>query len=99
MTVPEDRKCCLEMARQVDYECDVHPTDDCPDKVIQYTRRFDEYTIPIRDGGSYNEFTSTPPRLVCEDSGTVLNPVTKNTFLPDAIDPDELCETLAENGY
>ena len=48
---------------------------------------------------AYNEYTSTPPRLYCASTDEVLNPVSKNTFLPGAIDPDRLCDVLAANGY
>ena len=59
---------------------------------------FGTYGSEFSSMSAYNEFTSTPPRLRCE-SGDLLNPVTKNQFLPGAIDPDVLCETLAANGY
>jgi hypothetical protein len=48
---------------------------------------------------AYNEFATKPPRLYCESTSESLNPVTKNIFLPGAIDPDVLCATLAKNGY
>ena len=59
---------------------------------------FGQYGGQFSSKSAYNEFTSTPPRLRCE-SGTLLNPVTKNRFLANAIDPDVLCQTLAANGY
>lgn len=48
---------------------------------------------------AFNEVASRPPHLYCESTGEALNPVTKNEFLPGAIDPDALCQTLAANGY
>lgn len=48
---------------------------------------------------AWSELASKPPRLYCEASGESLNPITKNEFLPGAIDPDGLCDTLAANGY
>lgn len=33
--------------------CQAHPDpEDCPDILIQYMPRFDEYRLPVRDGGS-----------------------------------------------
>ena len=48
---------------------------------------------------AYDMLTSTPPFLYCVTSGAVLNYVTKNTFLPNRIDPDNLCAVLAGAGY
>lgn len=59
---------------------------------------FGQYGGEFSSKSAYNQFTSTPPRLRCE-SGAQLNPVTKNKFLADAIDPDVLCPTLAANGF
>ncbi|MBM7839152.1 hypothetical protein JOC54_002423 [Alkalihalobacillus xiaoxiensis] len=42
--------CCEDM------EAHMHPTDcdhdDCPDKLMDYNNRFDEYSLRIHDGGS-----------------------------------------------
>ena len=46
---------------------------------------------------AYATFTLTPPRLYCATTDTVLVPVSKNTGLVDAIDPDALCDVLAAN--
>jgi hypothetical protein len=48
---------------------------------------------------AFNASASRPPRLFCESTEVLLNPVTKNVFLPGAIDPDALCTTLAGSGY
>jgi hypothetical protein len=48
---------------------------------------------------AFNEFGSRPPHLYCESTSESLNPITKNEFLPGAIDPDVLCQTLSSNGY
>jgi hypothetical protein len=48
---------------------------------------------------AFNATASRPPRLFCESTEVLLNPVTKNVFLPGAIDPDALCATLAGSGY
>jgi hypothetical protein len=48
---------------------------------------------------AYNAAASRPPHLFCESTEVLLNAVTKNVFLPGAIDPDALCSTLAASGY
>jgi hypothetical protein len=48
---------------------------------------------------AYNAAASRPPHLFCESTEVLLNPVTKNVFLPGAIDPDALCAILASSGY
>ena len=41
------------MRAQLTHQCDQHPDpDNCPDVVVTYHPRFDEYGMPIRDGGS-----------------------------------------------
>ncbi|MCG8351078.1 MAG: hypothetical protein MI924_25190 [Chloroflexales bacterium] len=48
---------CVHIADQITQTCDQHPDPhDCPDVLIVYAPRFDEYAIPIRDGG---------PSVVC----------------------------------
>jgi hypothetical protein len=40
------------MQAQVDHTCPQHPEPDtCPDKLVTYTPRFDEYGLIIHDGG------------------------------------------------
>lgn len=48
---------------------------------------------------AYDQFSFTPPHLFCVATARVLNFVSKNSFLPNAIDPDLLCAVLAANGY
>ena len=44
---------CVHIADQVTQTCDNHQDPhDCPDILITYSPKFDEYCIPIRDGGS-----------------------------------------------
>lgn len=44
---------CVHIADQITQTCDQHPDPrDCPDILVVYVPRFDEYAIPIRDGGS-----------------------------------------------
>jgi hypothetical protein len=59
---------------------------------------FGQYGSPFAASSAYNDFTSTPPVLYCSGNDTVLNPVSKNTFIAGAIDPDVLCAVLAQNG-
>jgi hypothetical protein len=48
---------------------------------------------------AYSLDSGTPPTLYCESSGDLMNPVTKNSLIPDALDPDNLCDELAASGY
>jgi hypothetical protein len=57
------------------------------------------YGNPSALTSAYNTAASRPPHLFCESTEVLLNPVTKNVFLPGAIDPDALCATLAGSGY
>ena len=44
--------CCELMATAVESECEQHPVrHDCPDALLAYSSRFDEYGILIHDGG------------------------------------------------
>jgi hypothetical protein len=47
---------------------------------------------------AYDQFTTTPPHLECATTSEALNFVSKNTFLPNVIDPDDLCATLQAAG-
>lgn len=60
--------------------------------------QFGQYGSPFASLSAYNEFTTTPPLLYCVNTDAVLNPVSKNTFIAGAIDPDVLCAVLAANG-
>ena len=43
---------CIHMAYYVTHRCQPHPEPhDCPDALVTYTAAFDEYAIPVRDGG------------------------------------------------
>ena len=45
--------CCDSMTSRVAHQCDQHEDPfDCPDSLICYVDRFDEYGIIIHDGGS-----------------------------------------------
>lgn len=59
--------------------------------------KYGNYGSEYATTSAYDPYTTTPPHLRCE-SGMLLNPVTKNKYLADAIDPDVLCDTLAANG-
>ena len=60
---------------------------------------FGTYGSEFSSQSAYNEFTSTPPVLFCAATNRELNPVTKNTVIGRAIDPDLLCRVLEANGY
>ena len=45
--------CCDEMRTQVEQKCDVHPDPfNCPDNLVYYSARFNEYGLIVHDGGS-----------------------------------------------
>ncbi len=45
--------CCQMMRNQVEHQCDQHPNPfACPDNLIYYAPKFDEYGIIVHDGGS-----------------------------------------------
>lgn len=54
--------CCAAMGMALDHSCEQHPTPfDCPDTVLVYNEPFNEYGIPVRDGGeSYVLVTHCP---------------------------------------
>ena len=44
--------CCEDMDRQVNWECDQHSNPfDCPDALVCFVARFQEYGLVIYDGG------------------------------------------------
>jgi hypothetical protein len=46
------KHCCKRMATALTMSCDQHDDPwDCPDVAVIYHEPFDEYGIPIRDGG------------------------------------------------
>lgn len=45
------KHCCNNMKRTVNFKCNTHDDFDCPDKLILYIPKFDEYGIIIHDGG------------------------------------------------
>lgn len=45
--------CCKQMTDAVQFACAEHPSRfDCPDALIDYNDRFDEYGLIVHDGGS-----------------------------------------------
>ncbi|MDM5360382.1 hypothetical protein QUF78_21240 [Peribacillus sp. ACCC06369] len=54
--------CCETMKDQVNIMCNVHADPfDCPDTLITYNDKFDEYGLIIQDGGSSSiEITYCP---------------------------------------
>jgi hypothetical protein len=50
------------MQSQADYKCSEHADQfACPDSLIHYSEKFDEYGIIIRDGGNSVSFISFCP--------------------------------------
>lgn len=47
------KHCCEDMVRNSTLDCDIH-TDkyDCPDVLIHYSEKFDEYGLIVHDGGT-----------------------------------------------
>ncbi|MDM0077036.1 hypothetical protein QTH90_21680 [Variovorax sp. J2P1-59] len=44
--------CCPAMREQVSFQCDMHKDlFECPDVLVAYAARYDEYGLIIRDGG------------------------------------------------
>ncbi|WP_282693868.1 hypothetical protein [Streptomyces sp. CC208A] len=44
--------CCETMRRQIEHHCDDHADAyDCPDAVVAFSTRFQEYGLIIHDGG------------------------------------------------
>ena len=47
------KHCCSSMTDQVNFVCEQHEDPfDCPDKLIFYSFKFDEYGLVVHDGGS-----------------------------------------------
>ena len=48
--------CCQRMQDQASWLCPDHPDPaDCPDKLISYSEKFNEYGLIVHDGGSSAE--------------------------------------------
>lgn len=79
------RHCCLAMTAQLTHRCPEHLSPfDCPDALVWYQARFDEYGLIIHDGG-----TSVQAIQYCPWCGTAL-PASKR---------DRWFEALAALGY
>jgi len=61
--------------------------------------QFGTYGSAFSVFSAYDQFTTTPPQLYCVTTATAWNFVSKNSFLPNAIDPDALCSVLSAAGY
>ena len=47
------KHCCKMMTHYLNWSCDQHSDPfDCPDWIIIYLNKFDEYGIPVHDGTS-----------------------------------------------
>ncbi len=62
------KHCCEEMKRNLTLDCETHQIeDDCPDVLVSYDPRFEEYGLIIHDGGS-----SSISIVFCPWCGTAL---------------------------
>jgi hypothetical protein len=51
-TGPSTAHCCDDMRRNLDFHCEQHESPfDCPDALVYYSDKFDEYGIIVHDGG------------------------------------------------
>jgi hypothetical protein len=59
---PSASHCCEEMVAALEFACDQHDDPfDCPDTMLVYHEPFEEYGIPVRDGGpSYLVISNCP---------------------------------------
>ncbi len=47
------KHCCQEMEQRLTLGCNLHDSEyDCPDVLVSYLSKFDEYGLIIHDGGS-----------------------------------------------
>jgi hypothetical protein len=47
------KHCCENMQRQVEFSCAQHPSPyDCPDALVSYSPKFNEYGLVVHDGGT-----------------------------------------------
>jgi len=47
------KQCCTAMTSALEHDCSEHLSKfDCPDALLSYNERFDEYGIIIHDGGT-----------------------------------------------
>ena len=48
----ETKHCCKEMIARLNYRCDIHTSKwECPDNLITYSKKYNEYGIIVHDGG------------------------------------------------
>lgn len=81
--------CCETMTSQVNAHCDLHPDPaDCPDALIDFTAKFQEYGLFIHDGG-----TSTVGINFCPWCGTSLPESQRDDWFDElerrGVDPGE----------
>jgi hypothetical protein len=51
--IQDEIHCCKEMDDQINFTCDKHEnTFDCPDKLVSYIAKFDEYGLIVHNGGT-----------------------------------------------
>ena len=77
--------CCADMLRQLSHKCDRHADPyDCPDQIVSYYAKFDEYGLIIHDGGA-----SSVGIKFCPWCGTELPPQKRDLWF----------ETLEQLGF
>ena len=56
------KHCCIEMEGYTEFHCKAHQTPyNCPDQLMAYNAKFDEYGIIIHDGGTSLIYVSFCP--------------------------------------
>lgn len=56
------KHCCNEMEKAIEFDCCLHKDEsECPDTLISYNPKFDEYGIIIHDGGTASSGISYCP--------------------------------------
>jgi hypothetical protein len=80
--------------------CNEFSTYGNPYSATSIYNEFGTYGSQYAAQSAYNTLSTTPPAIVCSDSGDIIAFVTKNKFVTGAqrIDPDALCAVLANSG-
>jgi hypothetical protein len=95
--------CCEQMRAQVEHSCVDHPRrGQCPDQVVGYDERFDEYGIWLRTGEDASA-SSWLTITFCPWCGADLPPTRRDEWFErvDAlgVDPDDAPPELTTYGW
>ncbi|WP_439589334.1 DUF6980 family protein [Hydrogenophaga sp.] len=72
-------QCCQKMTDQVEFTCEQHPdVFDCPDALVFFSAKFDEYGLIIHDGGP-----SFVPIAFCPWCGSALPRSRRNQWFAE----------------